>query len=76
MNQSTNQSTSTVINYLDSVTLELKCVANLSLMPILKPLLRRLAKLFETVTPQNGKDRPLHPLLARRHSTNRFLLKR
>ena len=29
----------------------LKCVANLSLVPILKPFWRRLLKLFETVTP-------------------------
>ena len=29
----------------------LKCVANLSLVPILEPFWRRLVKLFETVTP-------------------------
>ena len=33
----------------------LKCVANLSLVPILKPFLRRLVELFETVTPPSKR---------------------
>ena len=33
----------------------LKCVANLSLVPILKPFWGRLVKLFETVTPPSKR---------------------
>ena len=33
----------------------LKCVANLSLVPILKPFWSRLVKLFETVTPPSKR---------------------
>ena len=49
-----------------------------SLVPILKPLSRRLVKLFETVTLRSKRmeRQTTPPSLARRHSTNSSILKR
>jgi len=50
-----------------------KWVDHLSLVPILRPSWRRIVPLSLL---KEWKGRPLHRSLARRHSTNRFLLKR